>query len=285
MNSNRTNRITHASILGIVLNVVLAGLKAIIGVISGSVSVLTDAINNFTDTFSAIVTLIGTRLAQKKPDKEHPYGHGRIEYIAAILVGLIIFGVGVGAVLTSVPLILEPKLANYSIVSIVVIFTTVIAKFLYSRHAKKIGKEEKSRSLSATGTDAMFDALLSLGTLVGAGVSLVFGVSIDGYIGVLISAFIIRSAIEILTEGVVDIIGRRVDEKLARSIKERIREHEEVKGISKLVLHDYGPVEMSGAVKLEVSPKMEIREFAKLSREIEAEIKEEFNVRLTIGVE
>ena len=274
----------RASVFGIVLNLVLVVAKATVGIVSGSVSVLTDAVNNLTDTLSATVTLVVAKLAKKRPDREHPHGHGRIEYVAATVVGVIILAVGISALTTSAPLILTPKLANYSAWSIVVIFTTVVAKGVFSRYLKRVGEETNSRSLAATGTDAMFDALLSLGTLVGAGVSLVFGVSIDGFVGVVIAAFIIRSAVEIIKEGASDVIGRRVDEKLARSVRAKIMEQPEVKAVKKLTLHDYGPDKFLGAAKIEVAPEMTVGQFREVAERIEGEVKSEFNVELAIGV-
>lgn len=281
---NRIEKITRASWLGVALNLILVIIKAVLGATAGSVSILTDAVNNLTDTMSAIVTLVGVKLARKKPDRKHPHGHGRIEYIAATVVGLIILGVGVMAALESLPKIAQPTVAKYSIWTVVIISMTVIAKLIYGRYLRRVGKATKSRSLEGSGIDALFDALLSFGTLAGAAVSLLLNISIDGWIGLAISVFIVRSAFEILSEGLTDIIGRRVDERLTRKIRERIRETEGVKRIKSLVLHDYGPEDVSGVVKIEVSRRMTMGELAKLSEEIEKKIKEEFGVKLVVGV-
>lgn len=281
---NRADKISRASGLGIILNFVLVIMKAVMGVLAGSVSVLTDAVNNLTDMMSAIVTLVGVRLAQKKPDRKHPHGHGRIEYIAGAIVGLIILSVGIGAAFESLPRIIKPEVANYSIWTIVVIFVSVIAKIIYGRHLRKVGKNTKSRSLEGSGIDALFDALLSFGTLVGAAVSLIFNISIDGWIGLAISIFIVRSAFKILSEGISDIIGRRVDEKLARRIREKIKAVDGVKSIKKMSLYDYGPEDVSGVVKIKVNGKMTAKELSRMSETIEREIKEEFGVQLVVGV-
>jgi cation diffusion facilitator family transporter len=258
--------------------------KAVMGILTGSVSILTDAVNNLTDTMSAVVTLVGVKLAQKKPDRKHPHGHGRIEYIAGAVVGLIILGVGIGAAFESVPKIIRPETAKYSIWTIAIIFVTVIAKLVYGKYLKKVGKATKSRSLEGSGMDALFDALLSFGTLVGAAVSLLFNISIDGWIGLVISIFIVKSAFRILSEGISDIIGRRVDEGLARKIRERIKSTEGVKSIKSMSLYDYGPEDVSGTVKIKVNGKMPAKELAKMTEMIEKEIKEEFGVKLVVGV-
>lgn len=281
---NRSDKITRASTLGIVLNLVLVAVKAVMGVLAGSVSIMTDAVNNLTDTMSAVVTLVGVKLARKKPDRKHPHGHGRIEYIAGVVVGLIILAVGIGAAFESVPKIIRPEIANYSVWTIVVISMTVVAKLIYGRYLQKVGKITKSRSLEGSGVDALFDALLSFGTLVGAVVSLMFNISIDGWIGLVISIFIVKSAFRILSEGISDIIGRRVDEGLARKIRERIKATEGVKSIKRMSLYDYGPEDVSGMVKIKVNGKMTARELTKITETIEKEIKEEFGVELVVGV-
>ena len=281
---NRAEKITQASSLGIVLNLILMAVKTVMGVLAGSVSILTDAVNNLTDMMSAVVTLVGVKLAQKKPDRKHPHGHGRIEYIAGAVVGLIILGVGIGASFESIPKIIRPEMANYSIWTIVIISVTVIAKLVYGKYLKKVGKATKSRSLEGSGIDALFDALLSFGTLVGAAVSLLFNISIDGWIGLAISIFIIKSAFRILSEGISDIIGRRVDEGLARKIRERIKATEGVKSVKSMSLYDYGPEDVSGTVKIKVSGKMTAKELIKITETIEKEIKEEFGVKLVVGV-
>lgn len=281
---NRAEKITQASSLGIVLNLILMAVKTVMGVLAGSVSILTDAVNNLTDMMSAVVTLVGVKLAQKKPDRKHPHGHGRIEYIAGAVVGLIILGVGIGAAFESVPKIIRPEMANYSIWTIVIISVTVIAKLVYGKYLKKVGKATKSRSLEGSGIDALFDALLSFGTLVGAAVSLLFNISIDGWMGLAISIFIIKSAFRILSEGISDIIGRRVDEGLARKIRERIKATEGVKSVKSMSLYDYGPEDVSGTVKIKVSGKMTAKELIKITETIEKEIKEEFGVKLAVGV-
>lgn len=281
---DRHQRIVGASLAGIVINFVFVVLKGLIGAMSGSISVFVDAVNNMTDMLSAVVTLLGVKLARKKPDKEHPHGHGRVEYIAAIAVGIIILAVGVSAIVASAPKIANPEIANYSYLSIAVIFATVVIKLAFGSYLRKVGKLTKSRSLEGTGIDAMFDAALTFGTLVGAGVSMVFNISIDGIIGVIIAAFIIKSAINLIREALTDLIGRRADERLVRKVREIIRSSDKVEGVPKLVLHDYGPEDISGVAKIEVNQGMTVRDLKKITDEIEEKIFTELGVRLIIGV-
>ena len=281
---NRLIRIYHASGLGIILNLFLVVAKAIAGIASGSVSILADAINNATDVLSSVVTFLGAKLAHKKPDREHPHGHGRIEYLAQVIVGVIILSVGIVAIVESVPKIEKPMPASYTTATLVVVIASIFLKVLLARHFKHVGEEVRSGSLKAAGTDAMFDAILTFGTLIGAVVSLLFDISIDGWIGLVISGFIIRSAIIIITDGMADVIGRRMDEKLARRIRERIRSHEEVLRIGKLVLHEYGPENAFGTVRIEVDSEMTVKDFKVLCERIEEELQDEFGIRLVVGV-
>ena len=282
--NNRLSRIYRASCLGIVLNLLLAIVKAIVGGVSGSVSILADSINNVTDVLSSVVTFVGTKLAHRKPDYEHPHGHGRIEYLAQVVVGVIILCVGVVAIVGSVPKIERPTMVSYTTATLVVIVVSIVLKLLLARFFKRVGRETQSGSLEASGVDAMFDALLTVGTLIGAMVSLISGISIDGWIGLIISVFIIRSAIMIITDGMADVIGRRTDVKLVRRIREKIKSHDEVIRVGKLVLHEYGPENTFGAVKIEVESRMTMSDFKKLSKEIEKELQDEFGIRIVVGV-
>lgn len=281
---DRHERIATASIIGLVINSVFVFLKIVIGLSSRSVSVFVDAINNATDVLTSIVTLLGVKLARKKPDAKHPHGYGRIEYIAGIVVGLIILSVGITAVITSAPKIGTREVANYSMLSLAVISATVVIKLFFGRLLRRVGKETKSRSLEGTGMDAIFDAVLSFGTLVGAAVSMIFGISIDGIIGVIIAGFIIKSAIEIIGEALTDLIGRKADRKLVKKVRDSIKEVDEVKGVPEVVLHDYGPEDVVGTVKIEVDDKMTVKQLKKVSDRIEKKIDDELDVDVTVGV-
>ncbi len=281
---DRHKKIVNASLAGILINFVFVVVKGLIGALSGSISVLVDAVNNMTDVLSSVVTLLGVKLARKKPDKEHPHGHGRVEYIAAITVGIIILMVGISAIVASAPKISNPEIADYSLPAVIVIFITVIIKLVFGKYLRKLGKSTKSRSLEGTGIDAMFDALLTAGTLVGVGVSMVFKISIDGIIGVVIAAFIVKSAVNLIREGLTDLIGRRADEGITRRVREIIKASDKVEGVLKLVLYDYGPEDVSGAAQIEVKQTMSVDELKTLASEIEEKILNELGVKLIIGV-
>ena len=284
MDKKREKEIVKAGVIGVLLNLLLVIGKGIVGFLAGSVSIILDAVNNLTDILSASVTIVGAKLAGKRPDKEHPFGHGRIEYLAAVFVGIIIFFAGVGALLEAVPEIFNPKLANYSLGTVLLLVLAILAKLGFGEYARRKGRKVRSRSLEATGMDALCDALLTFGTLVSAGVGILFKVSLDGIIGTIIAVFIIRTSIKILGEGWIDIVGRRVDSGLAKKITRKINGFPGVKKVSDLVLHSYGPTKVIGAARIQVSGEMKAKELAKLTKEIEEKIFEEEQVRLIIGV-
>lgn len=280
----REREIVKAGLFGVLLNLGLAITKGAVGVLTGSVAIMLDAVNNLTDILSAMVTIVGAKLAGKEADKEHPFGHGRVEYLAAVGVGIIILFAGVGALIEAIPEIFNATVIDYSATTILLLMVAILAKVGFGVYAKKKGREVKSRSLEATGVDAMCDAALTFGTLVAAAAAILFKVSLEGIIGVIIAIFIIRTSIEILGEGWVEVIGRRVDEKLARKIKRKIIRFPEVKEVRSLVLHNYGPTKVIGAAKIRVSSEMKVKELEELTEKIEEEVFEEEQVRLMIGV-
>lgn len=280
----REKLIIRTSVQGIFVNLALVISKAAVGLIAGSVSIVLDAVNNLTDMLSSIVTIVGTKMAGREPDRDHPYGHGRIEYLTAMVVGLIVMAAGVMALIEAVPKIFHPEVAEYSAVTIIIVVIAIIVKLAFGSYVKRTGDKIKSGSLSASGLDAMLDALLSAGTLVGVIVTMIWGVSIDGWIGAAISLFIIKSSIGILHEGWLDIIGRRVDGALSRKIKTRIAEFPEVSGAYDLVLHNYGPNEVIGSVHIQVPDDLTAKQIHKLSWDIAAAVYKEFRVYLTVGI-
>ncbi|MBP5224070.1 MAG: cation transporter, partial [Lachnospiraceae bacterium] len=187
---NREKVIVRTSVLGIVANVFLAAMKAVIGLFAHSIAVILDAVNNLTDVLSSVITVIGTKLAGKKPDKKHPFGHGRIEYFTEMIIGILILYAGITALVESVKKIITPEPADHSAVTIVILAAAIVVKLLLGLYVRKKGKEVNSGSLKASGTDALFDAILTVSVLVSAGLYLLFKINIEAYVGILISAFI-----------------------------------------------------------------------------------------------
>ena len=281
---DRDKIIVKTSIIGILVNLVLVAFKASIGIMVNSIAITLDAVNNLTDALSSIITIIGTKLAGKAPDKEHPYGYGRIEYFSSVIISVIVLLAGITALEESVPKIFNPVLADYTFVSIFIIAVAVVVKFLLGRYVKGKGKEINSQSLVASGSDALFDAILSLSTVVAAIISLIWNISLEGILGTLIAFVIIKAAIEMLSETLSSMIGTRVDNEITDNLKERIGEFEEVKGVYDLTLHNYGPTQLMGSVHVEVNDDLTAKEIHKLTRQILYSVYEEFGIVLTVGI-
>lgn len=281
---DRQKIIIKTSIKGIIVNLILVAFKAIVGFLANSVMIILDAVNNLSDALSSTITIAGAKLAAKMPDKEHPYGHGRIEYLASLFIAIIIFTAGIGAFKESIEKIIHPVHSNYTIISLVVITVAVITKFVLGTYVKNTGKKINSQSLIASGTDALFDGIISLSTLIAAIVSMIWHINLEGILGAIISIFIFKSSIEILKVTINDMIGSRIDEELAKKIKETINSFEVVEGAYDLILHNYGPTGMIGSVHIQVPDEMTAKEIHTLTKEIEMKVYKEFNIILTIGI-
>lgn len=281
---DRNKIIIKTSILGIIVNIILVAFKAVVGLLANSIAIILDAVNNLTDAMSSVITIIGTKLANKVPDKKHPYGHGRIEYFTSVIISAIVLFAGITAGKESLLKIIHPEETDYSIASLVIIAVAVIVKFVFGRYVKNTGRKVNSQSLVASGQDAFMDSILSFSTLVAAIISYVWHIGLEGYLGVVIAIVIIRSAIEMLKESVDSILGVRADGELTKKLKERIASFEEVQGVYDLNLHNYGPSKIIASVHIQVRNEMTAEEIHILTREIEYVIYEEFGITLTMGI-
>lgn len=277
---NRDKVIIRTSIIGILTNVLLASFKAVIGIISNSIAVTLDAVNNLSDALSSIITIVGTKLAGKLPDKKHPLGYGRIEYLSAMIVSGIVLYAGITAAVESVKKIIHPEKPDYSVVSLVIIAVAVIVKIILGRYVKAKGEQVNSGSLVASGSDAMFDAILSGSVLVSAIIFMVSGLSLEAYVGVVIAGFIIKAGIEMMMETLNEILGTRADKEKTDKIKKLLSDEPEVRGAYDLIMYNYGPDKDYASVHLEVPDTMTTREFDTLTRKLERKIYKETGVVL-----
>lgn len=284
MVQNREKKIIQTSIIGILGNFLLVGAKATIGFLAGSISIITDAVNNLTDALSSIITIIGTKLANKKPDKKHPYGHGRVEYLTSVVISFIILIAGGLAIYESIMSIIKNETPSHTYVSIIVIALAMAAKVALGLYFKYVGKKVASEALKASGTDALFDAALSTATLVGIIVSLIWNVSIEGYLGIVIGLFILRSGFSILRQGLSSVIGERSDKEVTDGLKELVCSFPEVKGAYDLILNDYGPNKSIGSIHIEVRDDLTAKEIHPLTRQISAAAYVKYGVILTVGI-
>lgn len=281
---SRQDKIVKTSIIGIVVNLILVAFKAFVGIVTNSIAITLDAVNNLTDALSSIITIIGTKLAGKAPDKDHPYGYGRIEYFSSVIIAAIVLWAGITAFMESWPKIFTPDVTNYTTVSLVIVAVAVVVKFVLGQYVKRVGEDINSQALVASGSDAFFDAILSLSTLIAAIVSIFFHISLEGILGVIISIVIIKASIDMLRETLDSMIGARVDSELSRKIKTSILEVPGVYGAYDLSLHNYGPEDMQGSVHVEIDDSLTALDIQKLSRQISAKIFKEFSIILTVGI-
>ena len=281
----REKAIVKTSVIGIITNVFLAAFKAAVGIIANSIAVTLDAVNNLSDALSSVVTIIGAKLGAKKPNKKHPLGYGRIEYLSSMIVAAIVLYAGITSAVESIKKIISPETADYSVISLVIISVAIVAKLILSQYVKIQGKKHNSGALVASGSDALFDAILSASVLASAIVYLVWGLSLEAYVGVIISGFIIKAGIEMMIETVNDILGKRTEKEEVDRIKELICEEEGVLGAYDLILFNYGPNKNYGSVHLELPDTMTVDEVDRLTRHVQNKIYLETGVILTgIGV-
>ena len=281
---NREKKIIQTSLIGIVANILLVVAKAIIGFIAHSIALITDAINNLTDSLSSAITIIGTKLAGKKPDKKHPYGHGRIEYLVSLIIGIIILAAGVMAIYESVKALIDKPVVEYSVISLVIIALAVGVKVFVGLYYLKVGKAVNSEPLKASGKDALFDVLLSLATVVGIVTSLIWHINIEGYIGIVIGLFILRTAIEVLHDGVSLIIGERASQEEIDAIKHLVSSFPEVKGAYDLIINNYGANKTIASIHIEVDDSLTATQIHLLTRNITARAYAELGTILTVGI-
>ena len=282
--ANREKVIVRTSIVGILGNLGLVAAKATIGIFAKSIAVILDAVNNLTDALSSVITIIGTKLANRKPDRKHPYGHGRIEYITSLIIGIIILAAGGTAIYESIKSLIEHEVASYEDYSLIIISVAVAVKVGLGIYFKRMGKLTNSDALKGSGTDALFDALLSFSTLIGAIVARYAGVSIEGYLGIVIGLFIIKAGIEILINASSSLVGKRAEKEVALAIKQVVNSFPEVIGSYDLILHDYGPTRSIGSIHIEVRDDLTAKEIHPLTRKITMEVYEKFGVILTVGI-
>lgn len=285
MKNHREKTIVKTSIISICANLVLAGFKAAVGFLSNSIAIISDAVNNLSDALSSIITIVGTKLAGKPPDKKHPYGYGRIEYLTSLVVSAIVLYAGITALIESVKKIISPEEVEYNIATLVILTAGVIVKFVLGLYVKKKGRAVKSDSLVASGADAFNDAILSISVLASAIIYMIFSVNLEAYVGILVSFFIIKAGVELIKESVDNVLGTRVESSLAKSIKREVLKEKDVKGAFDLVLNDYGPNNYLGSVHIEVDDTLTVSDIDKISRRITKQVSQKYGVILhTIGV-
>ena len=277
----RGRTIVRTSLIGIFANVLLAGFKAVVGAASGSVAIVMDAVNNLSDAASSIITIVGTKLAGRPADKKHPFGYGRMEYLSAMVISLIVLYAGITSLQESVKKIIHPQTPEYTAVTLVIVAVAVLVKIVLGRFVKATGKRVNSDSLVNSGQDAIMDSVISASTLAAAAIYLTTNVSLEAWLGAAISAVIIKSGIDMLRETLSEILGEEVSADLARKIKADVCSFPEVRGAYDLVLNNYGPDVYNGSIHIEVCDALNADEIDNLTRAISAKVYQKEGVLLT----
>ena len=282
---SREKTIIRTSIIGIIANVFLAAFKAAVGLITNSIAIVLDAVNNISDAGSSLITIIGTKLAGRAPDKKHPFGYGRIEYLSAMIISVIVLYAGITSFVESVKQIIHPETPEYTTVSLIIVAVGVVVKILLGRYVKSVGEKVNSDSLVNSGEDATLDSIISASTLVAAVIFMIFGISLEAWLGAVISIIIIKSGIEMLRDTISQLLGEQNDRELAKQIKKTVVSFPEVRGAYDLVLNNYGPDSWNGSIHIEVPDTYTASQLDQLIRDIQVKVYQEHNVILTaVGV-
>ena len=282
---SREKKIIRTSIIGIVANVFLAAFKAVIGILTNSIAIVLDAVNNISDAGSSLITIIGTKLAGKEPDKKHPFGYGRIEYLSAMVISVIVLYAGITSFVESVKKIIHPETPEYTTISLIIVGVAVFVKIILGRYVKSVGVKVNSNSLINSGEDATLDSVISASTLVAAIVFLISGLSLEAWLGAVISVVIIKTGFEMLKETISQILGEQNDPELAKSIKQTVTGFPDVNGAYDLVLNNYGPDSWNGSIHIEVPDTYSADRLDQLIRDIQTAVYIKHNIILTaVGV-
>ena len=283
--ARRQKIIIRTSITGILANIFLASFKAVVGLLSHSIAIVLDAVNNLSDALSSVITIVGARLAGREPDKKHPFGHGRVEYLSSLGIAGIVLYAGITSLVESVKKIIHPETPEYSAASLVIVGVAVVVKILLGFYVRTTGEKVNSDSLINSGKDALLDSVISTATLIAALIFTFAHISLEAYLGALISLAIIKAGFEMLSETVSKLLGEPGDIELMQAIKKTACEVPEVKGAYDLILHNYGPDIYNGSIHIELDDDCSLTRLDQISREIGAEVYKKHKVILTaIGI-
>lgn len=280
----REGKVSAVSGLGIVVNVLIAAVKVIIGLLTGSIAIVSEGINNASDALSGVLTLLGSKLSARHPDEKHPFGFGRIEYLASLVIAVLILVSGVESLKSSVDAIFHPGELSVNVLTLVIIAATAVVKFALGVYTEKTGREIGSGALVGVGADSKNDAYISLVTILSSLVFIVFHVSIDAYAGVIMSVIILKVGGEILLDTLSELIGRPGEEKLAQELYKKIRSTPGVINAVDMMLHNYGPDRWSGSVNIEIDHAKTVGEVYEVIHALQLSIMQEYNVVMVFGI-
>ena len=274
-----------SSATGIVVNILLSIVKLFIGIIANSISIISDALNNITDVGSSVVTMIGFKISQKKIDKDHPWGHGRMEYITAFIVDIIILMVGFELLKSSIDKIIHPELPAVNNVTIIILVIAVLTKLWLFLFYKKIAKTIDSNAIKGNAYDSISDSISTLVVLISAVVAKLCGISIDGYASLIVSVFILFTGYKAIKETVDLLLGMKPDPEFIRDIEEEAKKYDMISGIHDIMVHDYGPGRKIVSFHAEVPADGDICKVHDIIDQMEQDLFEKFNCITTIHMD
>ena len=281
---DRNKKIIRVSIVGILANVLLAAFKALVGLLSGAIAILMDAVNNLSDALSSVITIVGTKLSARPADQKHPFGHGRVEYLSAIVISLIVIAAGMTSLVESVKKIINPTTPSYTTLTLVVIIVAIAVKLVLGMFVKGQGKALKSDALIASGADALFDAIVTLSTLVSAGIMLIWDINLDGIFGTIISLVIVKAGVEMLASPLGELLGTRISPEFAQQLKDKALSFDGVYGVYDIIVNNYGPNTLIGSLHISVAENATARELHLLTRSMSEAFYRDFGIIMTIGI-
>ncbi len=271
-----------AGVVGIVCNVILFTAKLITGILSGAISITADAVNNLSDAGSSIITLVGFKMAGKRADRQHPYGHGRIEYITGLLVSLTIMLVGVELLKTSFDKAVDPDNVGFSLISIAVLAGSVLVKLWMAFFNRKLGKKLNSSALKATSLDSLSDCITTTAVIIGAVIGLATGINLDAYLGMFVACFIIFTGFKSASESLNPLIGEAPDKEFVAEIEKTVLSDDRVLGLHDVLVHSYGATHIAASLHAELPADINLLTAHTIVDEIEAKIKSKFDCDITI---
>ena len=274
-----------AGVVGIITNLILFIIKLSVGLLSNSVSILADAFNNLSDAASSIITIVGFKMANKPADAEHPFGHGRIEYITAMIVSFMVMLVGLQFVKTSFQKIINPTPVTFELLPFILLLVSIVFKFCLSKFNKSIGNKINSSTLKATATDAMGDVFTSTTVVISFLISKFTTLPIDGYIGIIVALAIVYSGFSLIKETLNPLLGEPPDPVLVSNITDMVMSYENITGIHDLIVHNYGPGRIMASIHAEIPSNIDIMEIHHIIDTAEREISKKLNIYLVIHMD
>ncbi|MGM9605632.1 MAG: cation diffusion facilitator family transporter [Faecousia sp.] len=281
---SREGAVVTVSALNILVNLISAAIKVVIGMAVSSIAIVSEGVNNATDSATSLITIVGTKLSAKHPTEKHPFGFGRIEYLTSLLISVLILFTGVELMESSVKLIFNPQEMSISYVTMAIIAVSALVKFLLGVFTIKEGKRVDSSSLTALGTECRSDSVVSVITLITALVFLIFHVSLDAYAGILMSLIVLKAGFEVLKETLSDLLGQSGEKELAQELYRTIRAEPLVLNAADMMLHNYGPDAFSGSVNLEIDHSKTVGEVYSTLHELQLKIMHEKHITMVFGI-